>query len=121
MMTTSKNERTHFFIKINLSHFILERGCFLCVRGESETGTDCYIATLLSHSGWATQPWVIEGPRSLSGAGFHSPGILSPTDSSRLCPGFIFVCRPPASAYLYRCIDGSVEGQYIAESPWCNG
>ena len=47
------NERTHFFIKIYLSHFILERvakglrngWCWLCVRGESETGTDYYILT----------------------------------------------------------------------------
>ena len=39
------NERTHFFIKRYVSHFILERGCFLCVRGELETGTDCYILT----------------------------------------------------------------------------
>ena len=43
------NERTHFFIKIYLSHFILERGCFLCVRGELGTGTDCYILTPSSY------------------------------------------------------------------------
>ena len=39
------NERTHFFIKIYLSHFILKRGCFLCVKGELEMGTNCYILT----------------------------------------------------------------------------
>ena len=40
------NERTHFFIKIYLSHFILERvDVLLCVRGELETGTNCYILT----------------------------------------------------------------------------
>ena len=39
------NERAHFLIKIYLSHFIHERGCFLCVRSELETGTDCYILT----------------------------------------------------------------------------
>ena len=37
------------------------------------------IAALLSHSGWAAQPWVAEGPSPLSGAGSHSVGILSPT------------------------------------------
>ena len=38
------NEQTHFFIKIYLSHFILDRVMFLlCVRDELEMGTDCYI------------------------------------------------------------------------------
>ena len=31
IMTTSMNERTHFFIKIYLSHFILERVDVGCV------------------------------------------------------------------------------------------
>ena len=35
------NERTHFFIKIYLSHFIRKGWCWLCVRGELETETDC--------------------------------------------------------------------------------
>ena len=35
------------------------------------------IAALLSHSGWAAQPWVTEGPPSAAGSQF---GILSPTD-----------------------------------------
>ena len=39
---TSMNERTHFFIKIYLSHFILKGWCWWCVRDELETGTDCY-------------------------------------------------------------------------------
>ena len=39
------NKRTHFFIKIHLSHFIRKGWCWLCVRGELETGTDCYILT----------------------------------------------------------------------------
>ena len=61
------------------------------------------IAALLSHSGWAAQPWDTEGPRPPSGAGSHSAVILSPTDSncnynsSCLCPGYIFVWRPPAA------------------------
>ena len=37
------NERTHFFIKIYLSHFIWKGWCWLCVRGELETWTDCNI------------------------------------------------------------------------------
>ena len=39
------NERTHFFIKIYLSHFIRKCWCWLSVRGELETGTDCLILT----------------------------------------------------------------------------
>ena len=62
------------------------------------------IAALLSHSGWAAHPWVTEGPSPLYGAGSHSASILFPTDSIRLCPGYIFVWRSPASAYLHRCI-----------------
>ena len=44
-MKTSMNERTHLFVKIYLSHFIRKGWCWLCVRGELETGTDCYILT----------------------------------------------------------------------------
>ena len=62
------------------------------------------ITALPSYSGWAAPAWVTEGPSPLSRAGSHSAGLLSPTDSSRLCPVYIFVWRPPASAYLCRCI-----------------
>ena len=106
-MTTSINERTHFFIKIYLSLFILERVDVSCVwevswrRGQTATYWPqvlLTIAALLSHSGWAAQPWVTEGPSPLPGAGTHSTGILSPTGTHwRLCPGYIFVWYPPAS------------------------
>ena len=52
------NEQTHFFIKnISLTLYFWKGWCWLCVRGELETGTDCYILTqflltiaaLLSH------------------------------------------------------------------------
>ena len=65
------NERTHFFIEIYLSHFILERVDVGCVwevswrRGKTATYWPkvlLAIAALLSHSGWAAQPWVTEGP-----------------------------------------------------------
>ena len=39
------NEWTHFFIKIYLSHLIWKGWYWLCVRGELETETDCYILT----------------------------------------------------------------------------
>ena len=57
---TSMNERIHFFIKIYLSHFILERVRFLVCETWVESRTDCYfdqsststIAALLSNLGW---------------------------------------------------------------------
>ena len=105
------NERTHFFIK-NIPHTLYSRKgwCFLCVRSELETGTGCYIltqsssstiATLLSHLGWAAQPWVTEGPSPPSWAGSHSD-ILPPTGTDWLkpsvAPGYMIVSRPPASS-----------------------
>ena len=125
------NERTHFFIKIYLSHFILEREMFLVCDRWVETRTDFYldpsssstIAAFLSHLGWvAAQPWVTEGPSPLSGAGSHSVGILSPTDSSDLCPGYIIVYVHLLPLFfrlftqMHLLIDGSFKGQYI--TPW---
>ena len=61
------NERTHFFIKIYLSHFIL--GDVSCVwevswrRGQTASywpKVVLTLAALLSHSGWTAQPWVTE-------------------------------------------------------------
>ncbi len=105
------NEWIHFFIKIYLSHFILEWVMFLVWevswrRGQTTILTQVLltIEALLSHPGWAAQPWVTEGPSPLSGSCSHSASILSPTDSSRLCPGYILVWRPPSSAYLHWCI-----------------
>ena len=52
-LRTSMNERTHLFIKIYLSHFILERVdvSVVCERWV-KTGTDCYIepTSYLDHS-----------------------------------------------------------------------
>ena len=58
------NERTHFFTKIDLSHFILERVMFHVCERWVETSTDSNIdpVVLLSHLGWVAQPWVTEGP-----------------------------------------------------------
>ena len=55
------NERTNTVLnRIYLSHFILERGCFLCVRSKLETGTDCYILTPSSsdHSSTSFAFWL---------------------------------------------------------------
>ena len=104
------NARTHFFIKIYLSHFILERvdaGCVWEVswrRGQTATYWPkvlLTIAVILLQSGWAAQPWVAEGPSPPSGAGSHSAGILSPTGTDwpkpSVAPGYIIVWHPPVS------------------------
>ena len=68
------NQGTHFFIKMYLSHFILEKGwSWLCVRSQLETGTDFYILTqvfltivaLLSHLGWGCSTVGHWGPKAL--------------------------------------------------------
>ena len=122
------NERIHFFIKIYLSHFILERVMFLVCERWVETRMDCYfdpsssstIAALLSHLSWVAQPWVTEGCKVLSlQAGSHA-GILSPTDSNH--PGHLVILLShthllPLFFHLFTqvhlLIDSSVEGQYI--------
>ena len=55
------NERTHFFIKIYLSHFIRKGWCWLWVRGELETETDSNILTQSSshdHSSTPSSSWL---------------------------------------------------------------
>ena len=112
------NKRTHFFIKIYLSYFILER-CYEKVdvvyvwevswrrRQTATCWPKVLLATktaLLPHLGWGSQPWVAEGPSPLSGAGSHSAGILSPTatrtDSSWLTQA---VC----GTWLYNCLSST--------------
>ena len=66
------NEWTHFFIKIYLSHFIIERVMFVvCERWAGDRDRLLYwskffleaIAALLPHLGCVAQPWVTEGPK----------------------------------------------------------
>ena len=137
------NERTRFFIKIYLSHFILERVDVGCVWGELETGTDCYILTQSSsdHSSTSFSSWLgllnrgsLRAQSPLSAAGSHA-GILSLTDSNSnwnwpkpsVTPGYIivFVHQLPLFLRLFTqvhlLIDGSVEGQYITVPKTQNG
>ena len=66
------NKWIHFFIKIYLSHFIIERVDVSCVwevswrQGQTATYWPqvlLTIAALLSFSDWVAQPWVTEGPK----------------------------------------------------------
>ena len=85
------NEQTYFFIKIYLSHFILNRVMFLlCVRDELETGTDCYIDPKFFFDHSSTSFSSLLGCSTMGHclqAGSHA-GILSPTYSNRLTPGY---------------------------------
>ena len=130
-MTNFNNERTHFFIKISLSHFIFERvDVSVCVRDELEMGTDCYIppspsstiAEFLPHLGWVAQPWVTEG---------RMPSVckLILTLASYLqlnktvCALVILLFKVHLLPLFFRLfslvhflIDGSVEGRYITQT-----
>ena len=108
------NERTHFFIKIYLSHFILERVIFfVCERWVGDGDRLLHIDPKFF---WPQQHFFhilagllnrgfTEGPNPLSGAGSHSTGMLSPTNSNSNwnlpkpsdAPGYIIVSRKPSS------------------------
>ena len=108
------NERTHLFIKIYLSHLILERvdvGCAWEVswrRGQTATYWPkiiLTIAALLSHLGWVAQSWVTEGPK-LSVCHWFSIRHLVPNWlqlqlelTQAICGTWFYNClHPPASA-----------------------
>ena len=112
---TNFNERTNTLLYKNISLTLYSRKgwCWLCVRGELETRTDCYIMTqvllatiavLLPHLGWGWSTVGHWGSQSLSLQADSHAGILSPTDSHSnwpkpsVAPGYIIVLCPPASA-----------------------
>ena len=114
------NERTNTLLykSISLTLYSRKGWCWLCVKGELETGTDCYILTPSSsdHSSTSFSSWLgllnrgsHWGPKALCLAlalTSASCPHLTPTDSSRLCPGYIFFWRPPAPAvlsFIYTC------------------
>ena len=123
------NERTNTLpYKDITSHNLFLKGrCWLCARHELETGTDCYIDpnSPRDHSSTSSSSWLVllnrgslRAQSSPSAAGSHA-GILSPTDSSRLCLGYIIVYVHLLPLFfrlftqVHLLIDGSVEGQYI--------
>ena len=116
-MTTSMNERTHFFIKVYLSHFILERVDVGCV-WEVSWRRLLHIDPISSdHSSTSLSSWLwllnrgsqrTQSPLSVASSHF---GILSPTDSNWPKPSvpWLYYCLTStcfrcSSAYLHRCI-----------------
>ena len=124
------NERIHFFTKIYLSHFILERVdvSVVCERWV-ETGTDCYInpSSSLDHSSTSSTSWLgllnwgsLRTVALNLQAGLHSGIPVTDLLNGRrhlsiffhndhLLPLFF---RLFTAVYLL--IDVSVEGQYIS-------
>ena len=114
------NERTHFFIKnIPLTLYSRKGWCFLCVRGELETGTDSYILTPSSsdHSRTSFVFWLgcstvgHWGPQALSLQADCHAGILSPNwlqlqleltycTKPSVAPGYIIVNLLPVGVHI---------------------
>ena len=129
------NERTNTLLYKNISLTLYSRKswCWLCVRGKLETGTDCYILTPSSsdHSSTSFAFWL-----DCSTVGHWVPIALylplalnsasclqvtpTPTDSSCLCPGYIFVWNPPASAVLPLIYIGTSLDWRLGRYRWLN-
>ena len=102
---TNFNERTNTLLYRNISLTLYSRNgwCWLCVRGELETGTDCYILTqvlltiaaLLPHFGWAAQLWFTESPKS---------SVCRWLSRWHLVPNWLQLGRTASSTWLYNCL-----------------
>ena len=126
------NERTHIFIKIYPSHFILERVDIGCVwevswrRGQTATYWPkvlLTIAALLSHLGWVAQKWVTEGPKPpdchwLSIRHLVTNWLQVELELTQaVCGTWLYNCLTHTCFRLFTqvhlLIDCSVEGQYV--------
>ena len=136
---TSKNEWTHFFMNIYLSHFIRKGWYWLCVRGELETGADCNILTQSSyrdHSNTSPSSWLgcttvgCWGPKPYVRSWFSlCRRPISNFDwnwtwpdwpKPYVVPGYIIVWHPPASCgrtHLHR-IQPRPQVKVIFWYPW---
>ena len=101
------NERTHFFIKnIPLTLYSWKDWSWLCVIGELETGTDCYILTPSSsdHCSISFAFWL--GCSTVGHWGLQADShavILSPTDSN--CNwNWLELTQAVCGTWLYNCL-----------------
>ena len=105
------NERTHFFIRIYLSHFILDRVDVGCVwevrwrRGQTATYWPkvlLTIAALVPHFGWGCSTVGHWGPKApclpLALTRASCPQLQLELTKPSVAPGYIIVSRSPASA-----------------------
>ena len=112
------------------------------MRGELETGTDCYILTPSSsdHSSTSFAFWLgcltvgHWGPKALClplalNSAYYPQLTPTATDSNRLCPGYNLFDAHLLPLFfrlftqVHLLIDGSVEGQYVTihRQPHCRG
>ena len=123
MMNFKERMNSLLYKNISLTLYSRKGWCWLYVRGELETGTDCFILTqillaivaLPSHRSWAAQPWVTEDPKP-SVCRWLSLWHLVPNWlqlqmelSQAICSTWLYNCLTPtcfrcSSAYLRRCI-----------------
>ena len=135
---TSMNERTYFFIKIYISHFILKRVDVGCVwevswrRGQTATYWSKVIQTiaaLLPRLGWGCSTVGHWGLAALSLQADSYAVILSPNWlqlqlelelTQAVCGTWLYNCLTCTCFRLFTqvhlLIDGSVEGQYVTIS-----
>ena len=131
-MTTSMNERTHFFINIYISHTLFSKGLMLVVwevswrRGQTATYWPkalLTIAALLSHYARLLNRGSLRAASPQFASWFsrwHLVPQLTPTptgtDPSRLWH-WLYLCLTYTCFRLFTLvhllIDGSVEGQYV--------
>ena len=126
------NERTRFFIKnISLTLYSRKGWCWLCVKDELETGTDCHILTqvLLTIASLLSACWLgcstvgHWGPKPSVWSWFslrwHSIFNSTPTVWA-LGISYSLVHLLPLFFRLFTqvhlLIDGSVKGQYVTDS-----
>ena len=125
---TNFNGRTNTLLyKYIISHtFFLNGWCWLCVRDELETGTDCYIdpAVLLSRLGWVARLWGIEGPKPSVCRWLSIRHLLCNWLEPSRAPDYVFVSHPPTSAVLPLIYTGASiywrlgRGSIYNNSPW---
>ena len=137
---TNFNERTNILLYKDISLILYSRKgwCFLCVWGELETGSDCYILTQSSsdHSSTSFVSWLgcltvgHWGPQALSLQADSHAGILSPTDSNcdwnwtawlkpSVAPGYIIVWHPPVSCGHTHSTTSTGQGDIPTSSTGC--
>ena len=125
---TNFNERTNTLLYKNIiSHTLFLKGlCWLCVRDELETGTDCYIDPkfffrILTE---VAQPWVTEGPKTSVCHWFSLQHVVSNwlQLTQAICALVILLFNAHLRLLFFRLftqvhllIDGSVKGKSITQ------
>ena len=120
-MNFNEQTNTLLYKNISLTLYSQKAWCWLCVRDELETGTDCYIdpAVLLSHLGVGYSTVGHWGPKALCLLlALNLASCLQLTQA--VCALVIFLFNAHLLPLFFRLftqvyllIDGSVKGQYV--------